>query len=94
MYTADGISGTNLQHFFLDRYRESFINEWAAFIDYVIDGGPSPVPGSAGRAPVIIGQAAWQSVREERPIRIDEGVSRRRGVDAWTAWPTRWVRRR
>ena len=73
VYTADGISGTNLQHFFLDRYRESFINEWAAFIDYVIDGGPSPVPGSAGRAPVIIGQAAWQSVREGRPIRIDEG---------------------
>ncbi len=73
LYTADGISGTNLQHFFLDRYRESFVNEWVAFVDYVIDGGPSPVPGSAGRAPVIIGQAAWQSVREERPIRIDEG---------------------
>ncbi len=73
LYTADGVSGTNLQHFFLDRYRESFVNEWIAFVDYVIDGGPSPVPGSAGRAPVIIGQAAWQSVREERPIRIDEG---------------------
>jgi myo-inositol 2-dehydrogenase / D-chiro-inositol 1-dehydrogenase len=73
LYTADSISGANLQHFFLDRYRESFINEWIAFVDYVIDGGPSPVPGSAGRAPVIIGQAAWQSVREERPIRIDEG---------------------
>jgi myo-inositol 2-dehydrogenase/D-chiro-inositol 1-dehydrogenase len=73
VYTADGVSGSNLQHFFLDRYRESFVNEWIAFIDYAIDGGPSPVAGSDGRAPVIIGQAAWQSVREGRPIRIDEG---------------------
>jgi myo-inositol 2-dehydrogenase/D-chiro-inositol 1-dehydrogenase len=72
LYTADGISGSNLQYFFLDRYRESFVNEWLAFVDYALDGGPSPVPGSAGRAPVIIGQAAWQSVREGRPIRIDE----------------------
>ena len=73
VHTAAGGSGANLQHYFLDRYRESFVNEWAAFIDYVADGGPSPVPGSAGRAPVVIGLAAWQSVREGRPIAIDAG---------------------
>jgi myo-inositol 2-dehydrogenase/D-chiro-inositol 1-dehydrogenase len=71
VYTAEGVTGSNLQHFFLDRYRESFIHEWRAFINYVADGGPSPVPGSAGRSPVVIGQAAWRSVREGRPIRID-----------------------
>lgn len=71
--TANGSSGSSLQYFFLDRYRESFLNEWRAFIDYVADGGDSPVPGSAGRAPVVIGLAAWQSVREGRPILIDEG---------------------
>ena len=73
LYTAEGASGANLQYFFLERYRESFVNEWEAFIDYVADGGPSPVPGSAGRAPVVIGQAAWQSVREGRTIAIDRG---------------------
>jgi myo-inositol 2-dehydrogenase/D-chiro-inositol 1-dehydrogenase len=73
VYTSTGQSGANLQDFFLDRYRDSFINEWLAFIDYVADGGPSPVPGSAGRAPVVIGLAAGQSMREGRPIAIDGG---------------------
>jgi myo-inositol 2-dehydrogenase/D-chiro-inositol 1-dehydrogenase len=73
VYTAAGQAGANLQDFFLDRYRESFINEWVAFIDYVAAGGPSPVPGSAGRAPVVIGLAAGQSMREGRPITIDGG---------------------
>ncbi len=71
VFTAAGSTGANLQDFFLDRYRESFVNEWNAFIDYVADGGPSPVPGSAGRAPVVIGLAAWQSVREGRPVAVD-----------------------
>jgi myo-inositol 2-dehydrogenase/D-chiro-inositol 1-dehydrogenase len=71
--TAQGSSGANLQDFFLDRYRESFVHEWRAFIDYVNEGGPSPVPGSAGRAPVVIGLAAGQSMREGRPIRIEGG---------------------
>jgi len=69
--TAVGSTGANLQDFFLDRYRESFVNEWNAFIDYVADGGASPVPGSAGRAPVVLGLAAWQSVREGRPVAVD-----------------------
>lgn len=73
VFTASGSSGANLQDFFLDRYRESYVNEWLEFIDYVADGGPSPVPGTAGRAPVVIGLAAWQSVREGRPVAIDAG---------------------
>jgi myo-inositol 2-dehydrogenase/D-chiro-inositol 1-dehydrogenase len=73
VYTVEGSSGANLHYFFLDRYRESFVHEWTAFIDYVADGGPSPVPGSAGRAPVVIGLAAGQSMREGRPVAITEG---------------------
>jgi myo-inositol 2-dehydrogenase/D-chiro-inositol 1-dehydrogenase len=70
---AAGSSSANLQDFFLDRYRESFIHEWGAFIDYVSQGGPSPVPGDAARAPVVIGLAAGTSMREGRPVRIDGG---------------------
>lgn len=73
VFTAEQVSGAVLQNFFLDRYRDSFVHEWTAFIDYVGDGGESPVPGEAGRAPVVIGQAAWQSVREGRPVAIDQG---------------------
>ncbi len=65
-------SAQPLPWFFLDRYLASYQREWAAFVDYVRDGGDSPVPGSAGRAPVAIGLAAWRSLRERRPVRLDE----------------------
>lgn len=71
--TAQGTTEASLQYFFLDRYRESFVLEWAAFTDYVAKGGPSPVPGTDARAPVAIGLAAWQSVREGRPVAVERG---------------------
>lgn len=61
-----------LPWFFLDRYLPSYRREWAAFGRYVRSGGPSPVPGSAARAPVAIGLAAWRSVREGRPVTLAE----------------------
>ena len=61
-----------LPWFFLDRYLPSYQREWAAFVNYVRDGGDSPVPGSAGRAPVAIGLAAGLSLREGRPVRLEE----------------------
>jgi len=71
VYTATNVVDANLPYFFLDRYVPSYLNEWRAFVDYVVEGGESPVPGSAGRAPVVLGLAAWQSVREGRPIAVD-----------------------
>lgn len=63
-------SAQPLPWFFLDRYLPSYRREWAAFASYVRTGGPSPVPGSAARAAVAIGLAAWRSVREGRPVRL------------------------
>jgi len=71
--TDKSISGANLPYFFLERYTDSYLREWAAFVNYVAHGGPSPVSGNDGRAPVVIGLAAWQSIREGRPITIDQG---------------------
>jgi myo-inositol 2-dehydrogenase/D-chiro-inositol 1-dehydrogenase len=65
-------SAQTIPWFFLDRYLPSYRREWAAFVSYVRDGGDSPVPGSAGRAPVAIGLAAGRSLREGRPVRLDE----------------------
>lgn len=67
------IRGANLPYFFLERYTDSYVREWRAFIDYVANGGPSPVPGADGRAPVVLGLAAWQSLREGRPVAVTEG---------------------
>jgi myo-inositol 2-dehydrogenase / D-chiro-inositol 1-dehydrogenase len=68
--TADGVHGPPLLHFFLERYTTSYILQWDAFVRYVRDGGESPVSGADGRAPLAIGLAAWQSVREGRPVPI------------------------
>lgn len=67
---SSNVVDANLPYFFSDRYIPSFLNQWRAFVDYVQQGGESPVPGSAGRVSVVLGLAAWQSVREGRPIAL------------------------
>jgi myo-inositol 2-dehydrogenase/D-chiro-inositol 1-dehydrogenase len=38
----------------------------------VRSGGPSPVPGAAGRAALVIGLAATRSLHEGRSVRTGE----------------------
>ena len=70
--SAGGTLSKTLPYFFLDRYIPSYIEEWKAFVSYVTSGGPSPVSAEDGRAPLVIGLAAWKSYREGRPVRCDE----------------------
>ena len=71
--TAGGESRASLPYFFLERYATSYVREWEAFASYALDGGPSPVSGLDGRAPVALGIAAWQSIREGRPVDVAGG---------------------
>ncbi|MBZ0300500.1 MAG: inositol 2-dehydrogenase, partial [Anaerolineae bacterium] len=59
-------------NFFMDRYTESYVAEMKAFIDAVVNDRPSPVGGSEGRVPVVMGMAARKSFAENRPVRLDE----------------------
>lgn len=59
-------------NFFMDRYTESFANEITAFVDAILHGQPTLVTGLDGRAPVVMGLAAWQSAREGRPVKLSE----------------------
>jgi myo-inositol 2-dehydrogenase / D-chiro-inositol 1-dehydrogenase len=70
--TARGTSASALPHFFLDRYVPSYVREWEAFVDAVRDGDPPPVTAADGRAPLVIGLAAWRSLREGRPMKVAE----------------------
>jgi myo-inositol 2-dehydrogenase/D-chiro-inositol 1-dehydrogenase len=70
--SAAGTISQTIPYFFLDRYIPSYVAEWNAFVGYVADGGPSPVSANDGRAPLVIGLAAWKSYREGRPVRCDE----------------------
>lgn len=59
-------------NFFMDRYTESFANEITAFVDAILHGQPTLVTGLDGRAPVVMGLAAWQSAREGWPVKLSE----------------------
>jgi myo-inositol 2-dehydrogenase/D-chiro-inositol 1-dehydrogenase len=73
--TADGTSMPGLPYFFLERYVPSYVREWELFIDAVRTGATPPVSGADARAPLVIGLAAQRSLREGRPVRIEEVVT-------------------
>ena len=70
--TAEGSRGPTVPYFFIERYLPSYIAEWSDFVAVVRDGAPSPVTLDDGRAPLILGLAAWRSVREQRVVPVAE----------------------
>jgi myo-inositol 2-dehydrogenase / D-chiro-inositol 1-dehydrogenase len=71
-YTQDGAHLPPLPFFFLDRYIPSYVHQWRAFVDVVRGTAPSPVPPRDARAPLVIGLAAWRSLRDERTVALAE----------------------
>ena len=65
-------TGEPLPWFFLDRYDESYRQEWAAFHTYLTDGGPSPVGTADARHCTAVALAAGLSLREGRPVLVKE----------------------
>lgn len=70
--TADGARRPPLPHFFLERYAQSYLDEWAAFVDAAGGDGTSPVPGADGRAALIAALAADRSLHEQRTVALAE----------------------
>jgi len=75
--TADGARRPPLPHFFLERYLPSYEREWEAFVGALQTGAAPPVGAQDARAPLVIGLAAWQSLREGRAVRLEEVATRR-----------------
>jgi len=69
---AEGVRGDKPLYFFLERYRQAFIDELKEFFAAVIQNKPTPVTGIDGLKPVLIGLAAKKSLAEGRPVRISE----------------------
>jgi myo-inositol 2-dehydrogenase / D-chiro-inositol 1-dehydrogenase len=70
--TRAGARTPTLPYFYLDRYLPSYLREWEAFIAAVTGGRTPPVTIADARAPLVIGMAAWRSLREGRPVRVEE----------------------
>jgi len=67
---ADGVHGATLPYPFLDRYAASYVAEWQELVAALREGRPPAVSVEDAREPLLIGLAAWRSVRERAPIRI------------------------
>lgn len=73
VYTdVDGVHGTKPLYFFLERYMDAYIAEMEAFVHALATNTAPPVTGNDARLPAVMGLAAWQSLREGRPVKLDE----------------------
>jgi myo-inositol 2-dehydrogenase/D-chiro-inositol 1-dehydrogenase len=70
--TAEGTGAATLPYFFLERYIPSYVRQWEAFVAAVSAGRTPPVTAADARAPLVIGLAAWRSLREGRAVRVEE----------------------
>lgn len=69
--TKEGIISDKPLYFFLERYKESFVAELQSFYQSIINDTKPSVSGRDGLLSVVIGQAAHQSMRENRPVKIN-----------------------
>jgi len=70
--TEAGVFSEKPKFFFLERYRESFIDELKEFFSCVKNDTKPLVSGIDGLKPVLIGLAAKKSYLEGRPVKVEE----------------------
>jgi myo-inositol 2-dehydrogenase/D-chiro-inositol 1-dehydrogenase len=68
----DGFHSARPPHFFMQRYAPCYVDEVRRFLECVRDDKPTPTTGADGRAAVVLGYAAWKSLRENRPVKVSE----------------------
>jgi myo-inositol 2-dehydrogenase / D-chiro-inositol 1-dehydrogenase len=69
---AAGVHSAKPLYFFLERYNEAYLAEMRAFIHCIQADTLPTVTGLDGRISVVMGLAAWKSVRENRPVKLGE----------------------
>jgi myo-inositol 2-dehydrogenase/D-chiro-inositol 1-dehydrogenase len=72
-------SGTNVRldlpcHFFMDRYKDAFIEESRHFIECVLKDKTPAVTGKDGKISVLMGLAAMKSLKENRVMPFDPNL--------------------
>ncbi len=70
--STDGFLAAKPPYFFMQRYAPCYVEEVRQFVQCVCDDRPTPTSGADGRAAVVLGYAAWKSLRENRPVKIRE----------------------
>lgn len=57
-------------NFFIDRYATSYLIEMQEFVNALLHKNPMPVGGEDGVKAIILADAAYTSLRENRPIKV------------------------
>jgi len=70
--TAEGVTREKPHYFFIERYKTSYIEELKAFTEAIARNEETQVTGNDGLQPVLIGLAARKSLKENRPVTIEE----------------------
>lgn len=68
--TANGVTSAKPVLFFLERYMPAYAAEWNAFVEALKAGGPLPVTLDDGVAALAMAEAATQSAKSGRPMRL------------------------
>lgn len=68
----EGFHSARPPYFFMQRYAPCYVEEVRQFIECVREDKPTPTTGADGRAAVVLGYAAWKSLRENRPVKVSE----------------------
>ena len=58
-------------HFFIDRYREAYVNELDHFIDVVVENGATEIGAIDGRQCLVLSLAALESARTGQPATLE-----------------------
>ncbi|PWB56585.1 MAG: inositol 2-dehydrogenase [Anaerolineales bacterium] len=67
-----GFHSAKVPYSFIERYAECYIAEVRQFVQNVRDSKPVSPTGYDSRASVLLGMAAWESYRQNRPISMKE----------------------
>jgi myo-inositol 2-dehydrogenase/D-chiro-inositol 1-dehydrogenase len=70
--TAEKVVCEKPTWFFLERYNDAFIAEAKSFIEAIQNNSAPPVDGKDGLMSVYIAMAANRSVKENRPVKLNE----------------------
>ncbi len=71
-----GFHSSKVPYSFIERYAECYIAEVRQFVQNVRDDKPVSPTGYDSRASVLLGMAAWESYRQNRPISMKEFTGR------------------
>jgi myo-inositol 2-dehydrogenase/D-chiro-inositol 1-dehydrogenase len=66
------VSAEKPLYFFLERYKQAFVDEMISFTDSILNNKPVAVTGEDGLADMYAALAAHKSLKEKRPVSIEE----------------------